>query len=125
MKTSCFKYYTGNKGVAICVYPPNNWTGPRFLPLEPSRDMFFNVKQGRITREEYIKQYNEQLEKLDAKEVYEVLKNNVLLCWENSGAFCHRILVAQWIKDKLGIEVPEWNVADEKLEQSNNIKPLF
>ena len=124
MKTSCFKYYTGNKGIAICVYPPTGWTGPRFLKLEPSRDLFFSIKQGRITRDEYIQRYREQLNKLDAKEVYEILKDKVLLCWEKPGEFCHRRLVAKWIQEKLGIEVPEWDPSDE-VEQLGGVKPLF
>jgi hypothetical protein len=39
--------------------------------------------------------------------------NPVMLCWESapdcqSGkAFCHRHLVAQWLEDRLGIEVEE------------------
>lgn len=126
MKTSCFKYYTGDKGIAICLYPPTGWTGPSLNKLAPERKIFFDVKAGRITQEEYKMLYRAQLEKLDAQEIYNVLKGYVLLCWEKPGEFCHRRLVAQWIYDKLGIEVPEWNSADEKLEQSNKgINPLF
>lgn len=31
----------------------------------------------------------------------------ILLCWEASGNFCHRRLVADWFKKELGIEVLE------------------
>ena len=31
----------------------------------------------------------------------------ILLCWEAKGKFCHRRIVAGWIEQKLGIEVPE------------------
>jgi len=129
MKTSCFKYYTGDMGVAICIYPPIDWSGLRFPSLEPDRSIFYAIKQGQITKEEYEKLYIQNtLSKLDAQEIYDRLKNNVLLCWEDPGEFCHRRIVAAWIKEKLEIEVPEWTRQDEKLEQlqkNKNIKPLF
>jgi len=40
--------------------------------------------------------------------VYEELgENAVLLCWEKDG-FCHRHLVADWLQEKLGIEIKEY-----------------
>jgi len=128
MKTSCFKYYTGDMGVAICIYPPIDWSGLRFSALEPERDIFFAIKNGQITQNEYEKLYRENtLGKLDPQNIYNMFKHNVLLCWETSG-FCHRFIVAQWIYENIGIEVPEWNYKDEKLlqlQQKKNIKPLF
>jgi uncharacterized protein (DUF488 family) len=53
-----------------------------------------------------------------------MFKNSVLLCWENPGEFCHRRIVASWIFENLKIEVPEWNVQDEKI-LSKNSNPLF
>ena len=32
----------------------------------------------------------------------------VLVCYEKSGDFCHRYLVADWLSKNLGIEVKEW-----------------
>jgi hypothetical protein len=129
MKTSCFKYYTGDMGVAICVYPPTDWSGLRFPALEPDRSIFYAIKKGQITQQEYEKLYREQtLSRLDARAVYNMFKNNVLLCWEDPGEFCHRRIVANWIKEQIGIEVPEWNIKDdriEQLQQKKNINPLF
>lgn len=129
MKTSCFKYYTGDMGVAICIYPPIDWNGLRFPALEPERSAFFAIKHGTISQEEYERLYREKvLSKLDPQHIYDMFKNNVLLCWEESRELCHRKIVANWIEENLGIEVPEWNKQDEKLEQlqkEKNIKPLF
>lgn len=116
-------------GVAICIYPPIDWTGLRFPALEPDRKTFFAIKNGAITREEYEKRYREDvLSKLNPQDIYNMFKNNVLLCWELPGEFCHRRIVAKWIEENIGIEVPEWNSKDEKIEQmikDKNIKPLF
>jgi len=47
--------------------------------------------------------------KLDAAKVVEDLGSDaVLLCWEAPGKFCHRRLVAAWLEEALGIEVPEY-----------------
>jgi hypothetical protein len=129
MKTSCFKYYTGEMGVAICLYPPIDWSGLRFPALEPERDIFFAIKNGQITQKEYEKLYRENtLGRLDPQTILNMFDKNVLLCWEDPGEFCHRRIVAKWIEESLGIEVPEWNYKDEKLlqlQQNKNIKPLF
>lgn len=129
MKTACFKYYTGDMGVAICIYPPIDWTGLRFPALEPGRREFYAIKDGKMTQEEYEKRYREDvLSKLNPQDIYNRFKNNVLLCWEPPGEFCHRRIVAKWIEENLGIEVPEWNIKDEKLVQlakDKKVNPLF
>ena len=126
MKTSCFKYYTGDMGVSICVYPPIDWTGLQFPTLAPDRQLFFAIKDGTVTNEQYEKQYREgTLAQLDPQFIYNMFKNNVLLCWERPGEFCHRKLVSMWMKENLNIEVPEWNIKDEQLLNSKNINPLF
>jgi len=135
MKTSCFNNYTGDRGLAICLYPPVDWTGPIYLKLAPTREIFYDIKHGKITQEEYIKRYKKDvLEKLNPQETYEMLKNYVLLCYEkplfdinnkiiNEGkSFCHRHLVSKWLSEKLKIEISEW-VHNEKIRISSN--PLF
>lgn len=57
--------------------------------------------------------YFAQLDKLDAHKVYNDLQDCVLVCFESSNdlytgkKFCHRRMVAGWLEEKLGIEVPE------------------
>jgi hypothetical protein len=124
MKTSCFKRYTGDMGVAICIYPPIDWSGLRYSPLEPDKEIFFAIKDGKISKEQYAKLYKEHtLSKLDPVEVYELFKNHVLLCYEEPGQFCHRRLVAEWLEKELNVSVPEWHPSDEIKSKSTN--PLF
>ena len=33
----------------------------------------------------------------------------VLLCWEQPGEFCHRLVVAAWLQKELGVVVEEFN----------------
>ena len=97
------------KAVAISRSQPRSWTGRVFEPLAPSWRLVQEAKSGAIDEYEYIRRYREEvLSKLDSARVYADLgEDAVLLCWERSGAFCHRRLVAEWFEETLGISVPE------------------
>jgi hypothetical protein len=70
-----------------------------------------------VTLARYIELYNDILRQLDPAEIYDRLisfgDRPVMLCWETASdchsgkTFCHRHLVAQWLEDRLGIEVLE------------------
>jgi hypothetical protein len=125
VKTSNFKIYKGDKGIAICIYPPLDWAGARFPALEPPRKLFFARKADHINDEEYEKGYREEvLSRLDPKNIYEQLQGQVLLCWENPGEFCHRRIIAKWIKENLDVDVPEWIPGDDNVPETK-AKPLF
>jgi uncharacterized protein (DUF488 family) len=114
MKTSNFKQYKGDSGVAICIYPPFNWTGPIANELAPDKETFFLKKADKINEEEYEKRYiKNTLSKLNPREIYEKYKDKVVLCWEPSGKFCHRRILAKWIYESISINVPEWNIKDD------------
>lgn len=131
MKTSCFKLYKGDKGIAICLRPPDEWESVTFPALEPSRQDHLAFRYGTMTKEEFEKRYRENvLAKLDPKEIYHRLKDMVLLCWEDpkwekgrttGDFFCHRRIVAAWLFENLNVLVPEWDPSDEK----NNTRALF
>ena len=136
MKTSSFKYYTGDMGVAICLYPPIDWTGLRFPALKPEREIFFAIKNGQLTQQEYEKLYREHtLGRLDPRTILNMFNKNVLLCWEdpwfdqngnirNEGrGFCHRHIVSKWIWENLHIEVQEWKKEKDNIIFKTN--PLF
>lgn len=124
MKTSCFKCYKGNAGVGISYSSPNSWNGPDYPSLAPSSHLLYDIKSYVIDQMEYEKRYRKEvLSKLDPTKVYEDLKNNVLLCWEPAGEFCHRRIVAAWITENLGIEIPEWYKEDDIV--IDNHTPLF
>jgi uncharacterized protein (DUF488 family) len=113
LKTSCFKNYTGDMGVAICLYSPIDWDGMQFPALAPTKDIFYAKKSGKIDEKEYERRYrNEVLSKLDPQQIYNMFKNNVLLCWEDKSNFCHRKIVAQWLTENTGFKVPEWDISD-------------
>ena len=78
----------------------------RYLKLAPTREMIELAHDGKF--EEYTRLYQRDvLGTLDPLEVYEELDGAVLLCWEKAGSFCHRRLVAEWLANAVGKEVPE------------------
>ncbi len=105
MQTSNFARAAGDhsiKPVSIARYAPRWYSGRRYLALAPTRQM---LKMG---EDDYRVAYQEILERLDPRKVYEDLgPDAVLLCWEKPGEFCHRRLVAEWLEIHLGIKVPE------------------
>lgn len=57
----------------------------------------------------YERYYDVVLKHLDPQRVADDLRGKVLCCWEKSPTHCHRRMVARWLKETLGIEVPEVN----------------
>lgn len=80
-----------------------------YKPLCPSYQLVMAYKNKVINEEDYtMSYYDEILNMLNPRKVFdEIGENSILLCYEKSGKFCHRRLVADWIEKELGIEVPE------------------
>ena len=109
MKTGSFFLTAGLPGrVSIARFAPKGHRDlPRYGALAPGP--WFNS----VSVEDYRRRYAEQLAALDAAAVRADLHDlaagaePVLLCWERPGQFCHRRLVADWLKETLGEDVPE------------------
>lgn len=82
-----------------------------YKKLAPKYDWWKQWHSGFMTDEQYIEKYYETvLNNLDANEVVKELGDDaILLCYEAPNKFCHRHIVAEWIKNKTGIEVAELN----------------
>ena len=113
MKTASFFSYTGPGRVSIARFAPRGTpAGFRiYKPLAPGP--WFNC----VSQEEYRKLYFAQLAALDVVVVVEKLEElaagaePVLLCYErppfSASNWCHRTMVAEWIKKEAGICVKE------------------
>lgn len=68
-----------------------------------------------LSDEEYIIRFKKGLENLNAEKVFNELKNLagggdvVIVCFEKYDKMCHRHIVADWISEKLGLEIKELN----------------
>jgi len=112
MKTSYFanRCAAADPGaVAISRGVPRWFEGRVYDPLRPPWELVEQAKSGVITTEEYERRYRaDVLGILDPATVRRELGDDaILLCWERPGAACHRRIVARWLDEHLGIEVPE------------------
>ena len=111
MRTSCFDVHRKKNfanPVSIARYSPSGFKGVKYEPLMPDKEALSRFKRGDISQAEFILFYNSKLDQLNpASVILDLGKDAVLLCYESARQFCHRRLVAQWIADKLFIEIPE------------------
>ena len=90
--------------VAISRGIPRWYKGKRYLPLAPTWAMV-KVKDPTL----FTREYESVLKALDPSAVLQDLgPNPILLCWEKAGEFCHRIVVGDWLRAELGVEVSEF-----------------
>ncbi|MFZ2088591.1 MAG: hypothetical protein WAU47_08455 [Desulfobaccales bacterium] len=93
------------QAVAISRGLPRGWRGRAYRPLAPTWGLV------KITHQvQFIRLYRAQvLDKLDARQVLRDLGSDdfIMLCWEYPEVFCHRRVVAAWLKKDMGREVPE------------------
>lgn len=107
IRTSYFAKYRGDSGVSIAIKHPPGFRGVTYPPLFP-RWSFLSKYLKDHDEAAYTESYRtEVLSKLDPREVLRDLDGRTILCWESSKKFCHRHLVAQWLKDNLGTNVEE------------------
>ena len=95
---------------------PEPWAGKVYQDLAPSWQL---LKDTEVVAKEhgedesirfYTERFNDQLRRLNPDRVLkDVGRTAILLCYENvhKGEFCHRRLVAAWLEQRLGIQVPE------------------
>ena len=103
--------------IAICAKPPNGYTGPVYRRLAPRYEILVKYKANRDQAEfteNFIGQVLNQLNpaRVVAELYYQLgLAPNAcdiaLVCFEKSTDFCHRHLVAEWLRNA-GYECEEW-----------------
>lgn len=90
--------------IGICAKPPYWFDGLNYTPLAPSFECLELYKRNKDVLA-YTQRYNtEVLDKLDPVQVVNELQNMakgrafVLVCFEKPSDFCHRQLVASWLR---------------------------
>ena len=106
--------------IAICGKSPAWWGGAEMKELAPSYSIWSEYQK---THDEQLYRdrfYHENLAKLDPQDIYYKIKelsgnrhgyfsrpDAVLMCYEKSGDFCHRRIVADWLSVNLKINIYE------------------
>jgi hypothetical protein len=113
--TSYFSKYKEDNGVCIAL-GANWWKGERAPELAPSPKLIYwykssianintledkeyaNLQKLRV-EEVYKQKYLEQLSLLNPAEIYAKYDGKVLLCFERPVDFCHRHILAEWLRN--------------------------
>ena len=138
MKTGYFKQVNGghtNGFISISLYPSkNDFVKYEYKSLAPNWKLFENLNKKKITEDQFIKSYDDQLVSLSAEKVYEDLVNLVsgfepiIMTSISKKKFCHRHLVAEWLENELGIIIEEYKmgkVIRSKGYMKKNINPTL
>lgn len=105
--------------ISICGKAPDWYKGLQYKKLAPKYDFFMEWKKSH-DNDYYIKCFNEQV--LDKLDILTVIRNLIdltisvgqtnksicLICYEKPSDFCHRHLVAEWLRQN-GFECEEWD----------------
>ena len=107
--------------ISISRFPPS-WADidGELKELAPSADLLNRYKNGVTDEEEYRTEFLAQLNTLNPFETANKLDGKALLCYEKIGDFCHRHLVAEWLKS-FGFKVEELPAT----QKSKNIKKKY
>lgn len=91
------------------------YSGASLKLLAPTAEMIYEPESI------YIPKYHAILNKLNCQGIIDEISrlsegmDCILLCYEKQGDFCHRRLVAEWIKENTGQEVDEFE--SKKVDQ--------
>ena len=109
------------KMISISRYKPKFFYGCELKTVAPTSKILF----GNLSTYEYEKRYRRDvLNWVNAKEFLRMIEsvsngNDVALCcYEKPEDFCHRHILAEWIKEETGLEIKEFG-----LEPVKEIKP--
>lgn len=86
-----------HRPICISRWPPTWFRGELNMLLAPSKELLWEMKNGKISVYDYTIRFNQQLAALDPKLIMNDIQNGLLLCYETKKDFCHRHLVADWL----------------------------
>ena len=110
--TSYFAKQRNNKMntlYAITVNKPFWFKGNHLSIVAPTQDLLDRYKNGITSEEDYIKEYIEMLnnnKEIILNAISRLPDESILLCYEGPNKFCHRHLLANWLKEN-GYEIEE------------------
>lgn len=120
--------------LSIARINPEWYDRPSYPKLAPSKELLFDFKYGshKGDTDFYTAEFLKYLESLDFKEVIQelsaiygpdALDRITLLCYEKPSDFCHRHLVANWLRQH-GADISERKF-DEQQSMIDNVLDLM
>lgn len=121
--------------ISIAAKAPIWYKGDEYKKLAPKWSFYSEWKNGshKGDNDYYIKHFKEEvLDKLDPEQVLKELEgfsgvsedNIILLCYEKTGTFCHRHLVADWLNQNIKRDNYVFNVHELDLDSEVQLPNL-
>lgn len=110
--------------IGISLFPPKWFYGVSFKIVAPSFSLLKEENEDvykKRFKEEVLSRVNPVVFVENLKK-YSNGKDVALCCFEKPNEFCHRHLVAEWLKEKLGINVEEFGVKVSKGPQYKQLE---
>lgn len=113
--------------IGVALIPPSFFTYPNFACVAPTKSILFQYKS-EPDEQRYIERYkNEVLVILKDPQVFvdglkavSHGKDVALCCFEKSDDFCHRHILAEFLNEKLGLNIREY-----QFKPQFSCEPLF
>jgi uncharacterized protein YeaO (DUF488 family) len=105
------KYSLVPQCVSISASAPKSFPGLRYTALAPTWELLTDIKANKINEQQYSERYIALLEQrnITPEKLYHDLPDGaILMCYEKTGDFCHRRVLAGWLLDKHNIFIPEF-----------------
>ncbi len=93
------------KCMSIARFTPKGVNIPINTMLAPKWDILKKYKENNDMNA-FVRAYKEQLSALDPAKVAKTMDDRILVCYEKIGDFCHRHILARWLRDN-GYECEE------------------
>lgn len=94
--------------ICIARYQPHGVNLLNYMNVAPKDQILWKYKKDK-DQEAYTKAYKQQLSRLDVHQVAKDLDGKICICYEKSEDFCHRHLLAEWLRDA-GYECEELTI---------------
>lgn len=99
-----------NKCIGIVRFmPPTLLSTFKNIPdLSPNKETLEMYKLGDIDEQQFSKAYLDKLNRIGVEWIKRnVPEGSILVCYEKSSSFCHRHILAKWLKEN-GVECEEY-----------------
>lgn len=94
------RWYKGERATELAPSPELlNWYKLTMLNLNIHTDKEYVRFETKNIQRKYEEKYLQQLNKLNPAKIYNKYDGKVLLCFEKSSEFCHRHILAKWLRD--------------------------
>ena len=85
--------------MSIARFTPKGMDIHGYSLVQPSSRLLRMYKAGEVSEKQYRAEYLAQLDKIGVDVIANDCQNKILLCYEKPESFCHRHILAEWLRE--------------------------